>query len=1164
MKKYIGKITIGIALVVAIAISIFCITVFSADKNDEAGVTLTWSFTVTDDPNATEDNPIKGTAVITGASFVGDYTRELNIPETVEKDGKTYQVVEIKDGAFDEAKFFGPLTLPESLTKIGNNAFKGSQIYGEIVIPAKVTSIGTSAFENCKGITSVNLPQSLTTISKTAFKNCGALRTINTENVKVFGTECFSDCYALYNVTIGKKVISINGVKTTIGKATEIQDKAFYKCLSLDQTFDLSSVTTLGTAVFHDCERIEGFIMPNVSFDLAFFSGCTGVKHYEITGDASLYTSIDGVIFSKVDLTNSDTSDDDLKLLLYPANKSDETYYIPEGVKIIEKAAFAYSKNIRTIVFPESVEKLCPEVFKDSSIETSYIPDNVHFVSVDTFKGCKSLEWVIFGANITTVGVDSFRDANSNVKVIAKNAQFTKPDFVKEENFHSITTYECVDHYYGYLDKAATCTDFGYNQCIVCDRISYIKELGHSGPVIEKGSLSCDTDEYKKIDCLRCNQEITIVTAEKTGHNAVTQLKAATDTTPGYTINYCLTCQETYIDNYQRYTNKNACSSHSHFKTVVISEANCDTNGLSVTYCSDCGAFIKSSVTERIGCSFETTIVIESSCTVNGQINEKCTVCGKERITLKELAPHKHEWYTISSKQGFEYSSCKVCGFFESREVDYSVLQAVIAKIPKNYDKIFTTETAAIIRPIKESQGLNLTQEAVDYNVKTLRDALTNAEYNVTDIPVVFIEKSSALSREDYTDAVIYIAYLDENGKSAVEAIEYNATMKIRGNSTGNYSEKYPYNIKFSSKVDLFGMGAGKKYCLIANLFDQTLMRNALAIDFSQLIGIQFAPSYQFVEVYYNGRYDGLYMLTTPMDIDENRIDIDEENDFVAELEHKSDGEFYLTSPIFNIKSLVEDTKDLSGDAYSNMYSNYYMVDYAIKSGDWELIKQYVDIESVSKYYVIHEYLKDVDMCYDSTRFYFMDGKLYGGPVWDYDFSMGNLDLSSGQAGDDNSHDAYNNEGGHTSKTLGVENNSATGYWADCRWAGNKNIWFASLMQYSPDFQKEVKKVLVDHADDMRLMYEDKIISKRETLTNKIDVHYKDEAFTAARLRNYDKFDIVTGHRDNGKGTPICYNVMGRAFYSYTEAINYLRGWLKERHNWVYEAYIGEELPPSK
>ena len=105
-----------------------------------------------------------------------------------------------------------------------------------------------------------------------------------------------------------------------------------------------------------------------------------------------------------------------------------------------------------------------------------------------------------------------------------------------------------------------------------------------------------------------------------------------------------------------------------------------------------------------------------------------------------------------------------------------------------------------------ENRGLNLTQEAVDYNVSLLSNILANIKYNVTDIPVVFIEKTDgALNRDEYTGAKLYVAYMDENGERQVEAVDYNGKIKTRGNATHN-ATKYPYNIKFSNKVDLFGM----------------------------------------------------------------------------------------------------------------------------------------------------------------------------------------------------------------------------------------------------------------------------------------------------------------------------------------------------------------------
>ena len=1134
MRKHIGKIAISFAICIVIIASVLCFTIFSEDTSNDPVISWTYEIDTTNK-----------TATITGFNFTGSYTKEFNIPNIITDKGIDYPVTVIKANAFKEkATVFGKLTLPENLTTIGENAFKGTQIFGEIIIPQNVTTIGNSAFENCKGITSVVLPAGLKNISSYTFKNCSALKTVNTENVESFRKECFSGCYALYNMSISSN-------------AKTIEDKAFYDCRSLDQTYDISSVTSLGKEVFFNCERLEGFIMPDKGFDLKFFSGCTGIKSFEIKeSDTAEYITKDGVIFDKA--TNGTV------LLLYPTNKDGDTYSIPSTVTEIANGAFAYSKNLEHVIIPESVSKISPEAFKYSSIKSAYIPDSVSSLSVDIFMGCADLEWVVLGKNVAAVGVDCFKGTNSNLVVIAKNPSVSKPDGVGK--FYSLSDYQCIDHYYGFADKDATCTESGYKKCIVCDRITYIRELGHSGAIIEKSTLSCTTDEYYVVSCSRCGEKDKTVTKYASGHTPITNTIAPSETRSGYVINKCITCHETYVDNFSNYVGKEPCKTHINIDTIEISVASCVTNGLTIYYCTDCGSYVRETTVPKSECHFEVTFEAISSCTVNGQIIEKCTNegCNATKTTTLPLKEHSHTWYTISEKKGYEYSTCSVCGIFESRKVDYSALTTLISKVSHFYEKYYSPETIAIIRPIIESQNLNLTQEAVDYNAQVLRSALANISFNVTDVPVVFIEygnlnPDSAPSKE-YEAAKIYIASLDKNGNPQVDAIEYNGTMKMRGNSTAD-EDKNPYNIKFTSKVDLFGMGAGKKYCLLANLFDQTLLRNAMAIEFSQAIDIQFAPKYQFVEVYYNGRYDGLYMLTTPMDIGEDRIDIDEDKDIVLEVERDNgdhrkvmkDDEVYIKSSLWNINSLVEGISDLSGEAYSNLYSSFNMIDFAIKSGDWNLIQQYVDIESMSRYYVIHEYLKEADMCYDSTRFYIKDGKLYGGPVWDFDLGLGNISINSGQAGDDNSHDACNNEGKWAAINMGVENNSATGYWADCRWASNTTLWFPYLMKYSPDFQEKVRQIIIDYEDEMRLMYEDKVISKREVIENKIDIHHENEQFINARIRNYQKFNIAKSHTS-----------MSNLKSSYSDAIDYMRGWLKERHAWMYEAYTGNELPPAK
>ena len=71
-------------------------------------------------------------------------------------------------------------------------------------------------------------------------------------------------------------------------------------------------------------------------------------------------------------------------------------------------------------------------------------------------------------------------------------------------------------------------------------------------------------------------------------------------------------------------------------------------------------------------------------------------------------------------------------------------------------------------------------------------------------------------------------------------------SVKVRGNSTA-FGPKQPYNFKFDEKQDVLGMGAARKWCLLANCFDPTLMRNYLAMEFAQHLGLAYTSSQCFV-----------------------------------------------------------------------------------------------------------------------------------------------------------------------------------------------------------------------------------------------------------------------------------------------------------------------------
>ena len=98
-----------------------------------------------------------------------------------------------------------------------------------------------------------------------------------------------------------------------------------------------------------------------------------------------------------------------------------------------------------------------------------------------------------------------------------------------------------------------------------------------------------------------------------------------------------------------------------------------------------------------------------------------------------------------------------------------------------------------------------------------------------------------------------------ENGEQTVSAaLDY---IKGRGNHTWD-GEKRPYNIKFTEEVSLLGMGAAEKWCLLANVFDETLIRNSVALTLAQRIEIPYACDFRAADVYINGDYRGSYLIT--------------------------------------------------------------------------------------------------------------------------------------------------------------------------------------------------------------------------------------------------------------------------------------------------------------
>lgn len=326
---------------------------------------------------------------------------------------------------------------------------------------------------------------------------------------------------------------------------------------------------------------------------------------------------------------------------------------------------------------------------------------------------------------------------------------------------------------------------------------------------------------------------------------------------------------------------------------------------------------------------------------------------------------------------------------------------------------------------------------AKTYNVKIIAE---------TELASVFITTESGSLDAIYADKEHkepgYIQVIGEDGLT----YEYDGDLeyiKGRGNSTWKM-EKKPYNIKLDKKADLFGMGKSKKWSLIANHGDTTLMRNAIIYSVAGEV-LDYTPKYTPVDLYINNDYMGSFILTTRVEVDDNRVEIDNLDD--ANEDANPDVDFD-TLPLAGTRGqysgLMEGTQkwveipndpaDISGgylmemeiaDRYDSEISGFvsnggqpvifknpeYATESEVKyiSGIYQNFEDAVmsedgynangdyytelcNAETFQKFYAINEWASNMDCGLTSTYMYKPqeDDKLYAGPVWDFDIGLGN------------------------------------------------------------------------------------------------------------------------------------------------------------------------------
>ena len=262
-----------------------------------------------------------------------------------------------------------------------------------------------------------------------------------------------------------------------------------------------------------------------------------------------------------------------------------------------------------------------------------------------------------------------------------------------------------------------------------------------------------------------------------------------------------------------------------------------------------------------------------------------------------------------------------------------------------------------------------------------------------TNLPAIYIEtfgKVGINSKDTYVYATMW--YIDEND----EVTQYDSLqIRGRGNSTWGLSKK-PYRLKFDSKQSPLGAPASaKKWTLISNYSDKSLMRNILAFEISRRVGQAYTPYCHPVDVVVNGEYRGCYQRGDQVEAASGRVPA--KDGYLIEVEsYAYDEEVMFTSwngtPV-TIKHPDED--DITKEQWSYIENFFNLMESAALSSDFKDpvngYRKYLDLDSFLRNFIIGEFSGNPDMLWSVYMYKdAADGKLFVGPAWDHDIAFDN------------------------------------------------------------------------------------------------------------------------------------------------------------------------------
>ena len=268
--------------------------------------------------------------------------------------------------------------------------------------------------------------------------------------------------------------------------------------------------------------------------------------------------------------------------------------------------------------------------------------------------------------------------------------------------------------------------------------------------------------------------------------------------------------------------------------------------------------------------------------------------------------------------------------------------------------------------------------------------------YQPTNIPLIIVNSEGKINYTDKKEKTLCNIIIINNGKISTKQ---TGTIKLRGNSSKNLDKK-PFQITLDKKERILGMPAkAKKWVLLANHADKTLLRNLVSFKISSLLGQKYSPACEPIDLILDGSFEGNYIICDKIEKGEARVELDSMDEncndypeitggYLIEIDARADEEeFHFTSKK-GVKVTIKypDTNQNQTNYIKNWFDEIEENIYNNKNID------NIDLETFSQYFILEEFCADIDSVFSS---YYItkqrnDDKMYFGPAWDFDLALDN------------------------------------------------------------------------------------------------------------------------------------------------------------------------------